>query len=92
MPDGSTSTTQTVDWYIGYDFSPDPTNSIWPADLRAGATDADVLETGRIVTAFQGVSLYMATALLTKGGDLMIFWVVLGLMGAASLMPRQRST
>ncbi len=63
----------------------------WQRDTR-GSTDAGLLETGRIVTAFQGVSLYMATALLTKGGDLMIFWVVLGLMGAASLMPRQRST
>ena len=43
MPDGSTSTTQTVAWYVGYDIDLDPKDTLYTADASVGATDADVL-------------------------------------------------
>jgi len=59
------------------------------SELAQDPTSRDV---ALLVAGVQAISIYLALAFLTKGGDRMTVWCLLGLIGATSLLPSRRST
>ena len=56
------------------------------------AQDAESREISLLVAGVQAIALYLALAFLTKGGDRMTVWCLLGIIGATSLLPARRPT
>jgi len=56
------------------------------------AQDRTSRDVAFLVAGVQAIALYLAFAFLTKGGDRMTVWCLLGLIGATSLLPTRRTT
>ena len=54
------------------------------------AQDTVSRDISALVAGIQAIAIYLAFAFLTKGGDRMTVWCLLGLFGAASLLPARR--
>jgi hypothetical protein len=56
------------------------------------AQEATSRDVALLVSGVQAIAIYLALAFLTKGGDRMTVWCLLGLIGATSLLPTRRPT